>query len=342
MSPPPQLRAVLIIQIPDCETAQERCKPCSNHPPHPAQNLTIAIVSALLLCLIRQRLAGLSSSLLATLAVVWSDADFHDVHRSEQHDGCQDRVSVLVECRILEVVVVGRDENRKARKADSKDSRERLSALVRETGPEHEAGGVDHGELVDELHGVLEGGVEEEATRPDDQVADEGEQEDAVMGLLEAVGDAAVGEVDEEQVGEGVDDLGGVFGGVVVLLAPVQGRGDGCPVAIVAGWWVGDAGKLEGGHGARGSSGKRRGTGDAVQAQSGMWYDTVQEGRLSLAAAASKTLIRNDLCERAQRRSEGARRIIVGSSGFASPPSSDNNDALCQCRCFSHAAAFNC
>jgi hypothetical protein len=34
---------------------------------------------------------------------------------------------------------------------------------VRETGPEHEAGGVDHGELVDELHGVFEGGVEEEA-----------------------------------------------------------------------------------------------------------------------------------------------------------------------------------
>ena len=90
------------------------------------------------------------------------------------------------------------------------------------------------------------------------------------MILLKAVGDAAVGEVDEEQVGEGVDDLGGVFGGIVILLAPVEGGSNGRPVAIVAGWRVWDAGELEGGHGARRSFGKRRGTGDTVQAQSGM------------------------------------------------------------------------
>jgi len=159
---------------------------------------------------------------------------------------------------------------------------------VRETGPEHEAGGVDHGELVDELHGVLEGAVEGEAAGADDQVADEGEQEDAVMVLLQAVGDAAVGEVDEEQVGEGVDDLGGVLSGIVVLLAPVQSRGDGRPVAIVAGWRVRYAGELEG-HGARGSSGKRRGTVGTVQAQSGM--TRYRRRGLSLATAASKTLI---------------------------------------------------
>ena len=41
------------------------------------------------------------------------------------------------------------------------------------------------------------------------------------MVLLQAVADAAVGEVDEEQVREGVYDLGGVSGRVVVLLAPV-------------------------------------------------------------------------------------------------------------------------
>jgi len=116
-----------------------------------------------LFCLIRQRLNGLAGSLLATFAVVWSDADFHDVHGSEQHDGGQDRVGVLVESRVLEVVVVGRDEDRKTREGNSKDGRERLCALVLEARPEHEASGVDHGELVDELHGVLECGMEEEA-----------------------------------------------------------------------------------------------------------------------------------------------------------------------------------
>jgi hypothetical protein len=83
------------------------------------------------------------------------------------------------------------------------------------------AGGVDHGELVDELHRVLESRVESEAAGADDEVAHKGEQEDALMVLLQAVADAAVCEVDEEQVGEGVYDLGGVSGRVVVLLAPV-------------------------------------------------------------------------------------------------------------------------
>lgn len=174
-----------------------------------------------------------------------------------------------MERRVLEVVVVGGDEDREASEGDSEGGSERLGALVLESGPEHEAGGVDHRELVDKLHGVLEGGVEEEAAGADDQVADEGEQEDALVVLLEAVGDAAVGEIDEEQVGEGVDDFGRVLGGIVVLLAPVQSGGDGRPVAIVAGWRVGNAGELEG-HNARRSSGERRGTVSTVQAQGGM------------------------------------------------------------------------
>jgi len=113
MSPPLQLRAILVVQIPDRETAQESCKTRGNHPPHPAQNLTIPIVSALLFCLIRRQLTGLAGSFLATRAVVWSDTNFHDVHRAQQHDGGQDRVSILVESRVLEVVVVGCNKDRK-------------------------------------------------------------------------------------------------------------------------------------------------------------------------------------------------------------------------------------
>lgn len=65
------------------------------------------------------------------------------------------------------------------------------------------------------------------------------------MVLRYAVGDSAVGEIDEEQVCEGVDDFGGVLRRVVVLFAPVEGAGDGGPVAIVARWWVGYAWEFE-------------------------------------------------------------------------------------------------
>lgn len=59
--------------------------------------------------------------------------------------------------------------------------------------------------------------MEEEAARADDEVADEGDEEDAVMVVAQAVVDALEGQVDEEQVRQRVDDLGSVDGCVVVL-----------------------------------------------------------------------------------------------------------------------------
>jgi hypothetical protein len=249
MSPASQNRAVFIIEIPNSEPAQESRQTGTDHPPHLAQNLAVAIVLTLLLCLVRwrQTLApALQLPLLLPLAVVRTNADLHDIHRAQQHDRGQDRVSVLVERRVLQVVVVSRDEDRQARQRKTQQRPEGLLALVLEGGPEHQAGGVDHGELVDELHRVLEGGVESEAAGADDEVAHEGEQEDALMVLLKAVADAAVGQVDEQQVGEGVHDLGGVFCRIVVFLAPVEGGGDWRPVAIVARRRVGYAREYEG------------------------------------------------------------------------------------------------
>jgi hypothetical protein len=252
MPPASQNRAVLVVEIPHGEPAEESRQPRADHPPHLAQDLAVAVVSACLLCLVRrgQTLLILATALqlplFPALAVERTDADFHDIHRAQQHDRGQDRVRVLVERRVLQVVVVSRDEDRQTRESETQQSPERLLALVLERGPEHQTGGVDHGELVDELHRIFQGRVESEAAGADDEVAHEGEQEDALMVLLQAVADAAVGEVDEQEVGEGVYDLGGVSGRVVVLLAPVEGGGDWCPVAIVARRRVGYAREYEG------------------------------------------------------------------------------------------------
>ena len=119
---------------------------------------------------------------------------------------------------ILQVVVVEGDEEREAHKRDPENGGERGAARVGEGHVAHETGGVDHGELVDELHWVFQRRVEQEAPRTHEQVSDEGYDKNLVMVLLEAGSDAAVAEVHEEEVREGVDYLGGVVRHVVVLL----------------------------------------------------------------------------------------------------------------------------
>ena len=59
--------------------------------------------------------------------------------------------------------------------------------------------------------------MEEEAAGADEQVADEADEEDGVMAVFAAGLDASVREVDEEEVREGIDYLGGVRGCVVIL-----------------------------------------------------------------------------------------------------------------------------
>ena len=117
-------------------------------------------------------------------------------------------------------MIIPRNKHRQPRRTHPQQQRDGVYALVFEGGPEHEAGCVDHAQFVDELHGVFEGGVEGEAAGANDEVADEGEEEDAGVGLGVAVVHAFEGEVEEEEVGEAVDDFGGVGGGVVVLRLP--------------------------------------------------------------------------------------------------------------------------
>ena len=154
-----------------------------------------------------------------------------------------------MEGRILKIVVIKSDENGEREEEEGQVEREEAGARVGEGGVAHEAGGVYHRQLVDELHGVFERRVEEEAAGADEQVADEADEEDGVVAMFAAGLDAPVGEVDEEEVREGVDYLGGVWGCVVVLpglsvgsmgwirwgladfFAPIDGGGNWIPVA---------------------------------------------------------------------------------------------------------------
>lgn len=59
--------------------------------------------------------------------------------------------------------------------------------------------------------------MEQEAARADYKIATESDQEDLIMSVATTADDALDTQPHEKQVGQGVDDLGGVNGGIVVL-----------------------------------------------------------------------------------------------------------------------------
>ena len=59
--------------------------------------------------------------------------------------------------------------------------------------------------------------MEEKASCSHQAVSNERDEEDLVMFLDEAGVYSPVGEVDEEEIGEGIDSLGGVVSGIVIL-----------------------------------------------------------------------------------------------------------------------------
>ena len=139
-----------------------------------------------------------------------------------------------MEDRIAKVVVVACDKDRQRHQEDSKADAECARLLVRKGCVEHEAGRVDHREFVDKLHGVcillvklrrsksraltFQGRVEEEAASSDNQVPDEGDEENVIVSILYAVVDATEGQPDKQKVGQGVDNLSRVDGGIVILV----------------------------------------------------------------------------------------------------------------------------
>ena len=130
-------------------------------------------------------------------------------------------------------MIIQSDEGAKESQKDSERNLEVGRTGVGEGGVSHEACGVYHVQLIDQLPRIcvcqrqesgslgrghtFEGRVEHEAAKADQKIAKVRNLEDGVMAMFSAAFDALVGEIDEHEVGQGVDDLGGIVGGIVVL-----------------------------------------------------------------------------------------------------------------------------
>ena len=125
MSPSSQLRAVDAVERPEDKTTQENAQANRDHRPHRLQYVKIPGVFALLL---RFLLVGQFWTLLSlhvvpmALAIVRSDVHLHHIHAPEEDDSRQKRISILMECRILKVVIVAGDgQGQRAAKDSQRD-----------------------------------------------------------------------------------------------------------------------------------------------------------------------------------------------------------------------------
>lgn len=69
---------------------------------------------------------------------------------------------------------------------------------------------------------TLQRGMEHEASKADQEIAKICNLEDCIMTLLSAALDSSVGQIDEHEICEGIDDLGGVVCCIIVLLLSAQ------------------------------------------------------------------------------------------------------------------------
>ena len=85
--------------------------------------------------------------------------------------------------------------------------------------------------------------MEHETADTHEEIPKVRDAEDGVVAVGAARSYTFVGKVDEHGVCQGINDLGGVVGQVVVFFAPLEGAGDGVPVAGLVGRRVGDRGQ---------------------------------------------------------------------------------------------------
>ena len=105
--PPPfdELRAVLVVKMPDCKTSQEDAEPESDHLPHNSKRCQITLILASLdSCYTSVRPGVRCFAFLG--AEFGPDVDFHDINGAEQYNSREEGVCVLVETRVLQIVVV--------------------------------------------------------------------------------------------------------------------------------------------------------------------------------------------------------------------------------------------
>lgn len=170
LSPPPfELTTVNIVKMPYKESSQERRQSTANHEPHRPQYLLVPrpLHSTNLSLSLRHTLSLPNSVLLLRSLQPRPQRHLHHIHTPQQHYSCENRICVLMKGGILQVVVVKSYEDCKGDEGEGEVEAEESRARVGEGCVAHQAGCVDHGELVNELHWVFEGGVEEEGASPD-------------------------------------------------------------------------------------------------------------------------------------------------------------------------------
>lgn len=157
LAPASQRGAELVVKGPDEEASQEHAQSVDDHEPHRLQRLHVPHVLVVLSLLRRdgQTLPlALQAVLLARLAPFRAERHFHRVHAAQDDNGGQERVRVLVEDRVPEVVVIQGDEDRETGQEDCKKDPDPGRSRVREGCVAHQTRRVDHGELIHQLHGI--------------------------------------------------------------------------------------------------------------------------------------------------------------------------------------------
>lgn len=157
LTPLSNRREELIVQAPDGKPTQKHGQSIPDHKPHGFQYLQITNIRVVLMFFGRnwQSLPFQRQAVfLARLPPFRSKGHLHGVHAPDHHYGREDRVRILVEIRILQVVVVEGDENGQRRERNAQDHADAVWPRVRKGRIAHQTRSVDHGKLIDQLHGV--------------------------------------------------------------------------------------------------------------------------------------------------------------------------------------------
>ena len=109
---------------------------------------------------------------------------------------------------VLQIVIVQRYERAEQTQEDAQCNLVDYWSRVRQASVSHETSGVDHVQLIDQLPWVLECRMEHETADTDKEVPEVCNAEDGVVAIVAAATDTEVGEVDKEQIREGIDYLG--------------------------------------------------------------------------------------------------------------------------------------
>lgn len=149
-APATQNRAELVVQVPDEEPHSDGAQSAGDHLPHRREDLRVATVATGLFLVVDGKLAMPAQR----RSFRRPQRRLHGVHAPDDDGGGQNGKHDLVEDRVAEVVVVGRDEDGEGDGEDGEQDAAARAASVGVDAVEHDAGGVDHGELVDELHWV--------------------------------------------------------------------------------------------------------------------------------------------------------------------------------------------